>query len=62
MTSSTKDGGKPGKGISCQQESRNDSSDAAYLDLAMRRGLPIASLDDRLKAAAAAVGVPLFSV
>lgn len=34
--------------------------DAAYLELAMRRGLPLASLDDRLKAAAAAVGVPLF--
>ena len=36
--------------------------DAAYLELAMRRGLPLASLDDQLKAAAAAVGVPLFSV
>src|SRR3982751_6806584 len=34
--------------------------DAAYLELAMRRGLPLASLDDPLKAAAAAVGVPLF--
>lgn len=35
--------------------------DAAYLELAMRRGLPLASLDDQLKAAAKAVGVPLFS-
>ena len=35
--------------------------DAAYLELAMRRGLPLASLDDQLKAAAAAVGVPLFT-
>lgn len=35
--------------------------DAAYLELAMRRGLPLASLDDPLKAAAAAVGVPLFT-
>lgn len=34
--------------------------DAAYLELAMRRGLPIASLDDQLKAAAKSVGVPLF--
>jgi predicted nucleic acid-binding protein len=34
--------------------------DAAYLELAMRRGLPLASLDGQLKAAAAAVGVPLF--
>lgn len=36
--------------------------DAAYLELAIRRGLPLASLDDRLKAAAAAVGVPLFEI
>ena len=35
--------------------------DAAYLELAMRRGLPIATLDDKLKAAAAAVGVSLYS-
>jgi predicted nucleic acid-binding protein len=34
--------------------------DAAYLELAMRRGLPLATLDDRLKAAAVAVGVPLY--
>jgi predicted nucleic acid-binding protein len=31
--------------------------DAAYLELALRRGLPLASLDDRLKSAAKAVGV-----
>jgi len=31
--------------------------DAAYLELALRRGLPLASLDDQLKKAAAAVGV-----
>ncbi len=36
--------------------------DAAYLELAMRRGVPIASLDDKLKAAAAKVGVPLLVV
>jgi len=36
--------------------------DAAYLELAMRRGLPIASLDDQLKAAAKAVGVARFSI
>jgi predicted nucleic acid-binding protein len=35
--------------------------DAAYLELALRRGLPLATLDDRLEAAAAAVGVPLFA-
>jgi predicted nucleic acid-binding protein len=34
--------------------------DASYLELAMRRALPIASLDGKLKAAATAVGVPLF--
>lgn len=31
--------------------------DAAYLELALRRNLPLATLDDRLKDAAAAVGV-----
>ena len=36
--------------------------DAAYLELAMRRGLPIATLDDQLKAAATAAGVPLYEV
>jgi predicted nucleic acid-binding protein len=35
--------------------------DAAYLELAMRRGLPLASLDAKLKATAAAVGVALYS-
>ena len=32
-----------------------------YLELAMRRGLPLATLDDKLKAAAAAAGVALFT-
>jgi predicted nucleic acid-binding protein len=36
--------------------------DAAYLELAMRRGLPLASLDAPLKTAAQAVGVPLYAV
>src|SRR4051794_34453121 len=31
--------------------------DASYLEIAMRRGLPLASLDDQLKAAAVAIGV-----
>ena len=35
--------------------------DAAYLELAIRRGLPLACLDGKLKAAAAAAGVVLFS-
>jgi len=34
--------------------------DAAYLELAMRRGLPLATLDDKLKIAAQSVGVPLY--
>jgi predicted nucleic acid-binding protein len=35
--------------------------DAAYLELAMRRGLPLATLDEKLKAAGAVNGVPLYS-
>lgn len=34
--------------------------DAAYLELAIRRGIPLATLDARLKAAAQATGAPLF--
>jgi predicted nucleic acid-binding protein len=36
--------------------------DAAYLELAMRWGVQLATLDDKLKAAAAAAGVPLLVV
>jgi predicted nucleic acid-binding protein len=35
--------------------------DAAYLELAMRTGLPLATLDQRLRDAAAAVGVTLYA-
>ena len=34
--------------------------DAAYLELAVRLGLPLASLDTQLKEAAAAAGVPAY--
>jgi predicted nucleic acid-binding protein len=34
--------------------------DAAYLELAQREGLPLASLDAALRSAAAAAGVPLL--
>ena len=34
--------------------------DAAYLELALRLGLPLATLDSRVKAACAAAGVPVF--
>jgi predicted nucleic acid-binding protein len=36
--------------------------DAAYLELAMRRGLRLATLDDNLRVAARAVGVSLYNV
>lgn len=36
--------------------------DAAYLELAQRRGLPLASLDNELRAAAQAVGVALVEL
>jgi predicted nucleic acid-binding protein len=35
---------------------------AAYLELAIRRGLPLACLDGKLRAAAIAAGVSLFAV
>ncbi len=34
--------------------------DAVYLELAIRRGLPLACLDGKLKTAAATAGVVLF--
>jgi predicted nucleic acid-binding protein len=37
------------------------SYDAAYLELAIRRGLPLACLDGKLRTAAIAAGVVLFS-
>ncbi len=36
--------------------------DAAYLELAMRRGLPLATLDEGLRAAARTVGVALYGI
>lgn len=36
------------------------SYDAAYLELAIRLGMPLAALDGKLKTAAGAMGVPLF--
>jgi predicted nucleic acid-binding protein len=35
--------------------------DAAYLELAMRRALPLATMDEKLKTAADAVGVRLYA-
>jgi predicted nucleic acid-binding protein len=36
--------------------------DAAYLELAIRAGLPLATLDDDLRKAAAAAGAPLVEL
>lgn len=38
------------------------SYDASYLDLAIRLGMPLATLDEPLKRAAGAEGVPLVTV
>jgi predicted nucleic acid-binding protein len=40
---------------------RLSAYDASYLELAMRRGLPLATLDDRLRNAATSAGVSLFA-
>jgi predicted nucleic acid-binding protein len=36
--------------------------DATYLELALRHGLPLATLDAKLKTAATVVGVPIYQV
>jgi predicted nucleic acid-binding protein len=47
--------------LSLARAQRLSVYDAAYLELARRRGLPLATLDDKLKAAASAVGAPAFA-
>lgn len=48
-------------GVLALARSQNLSAyDASYLELAMRRGLPLATLDGKLKNAALAVGVPIY--
>ncbi len=51
-----------GNTVSLARTHELSAYDAAYLELAIRRGLPLATLDDKLKAAAQAVGVPLYGV
>jgi predicted nucleic acid-binding protein len=51
-----------GNTLSLARDHNLTAYDAAYLELAMRRGLPLATLDDKLKDAAQAVGVPLYGV
>ena len=51
-----------GNSLSLARQHNLSVYDAAYLELAMRRGLPLATLDDKLKTAAQVVGVRLFGV
>ncbi|WP_028326122.1 type II toxin-antitoxin system VapC family toxin [Desulfatirhabdium butyrativorans] len=44
------------------RENRLSTYDASYLDLALKRGLPIATLDDRLIAAAKQIQVRILGV
>lgn len=45
--------------LSTAREQRLSTYDAAYLELAVREGLPLATLDDALRKAAKAVGVKI---
>ena len=49
-----------GEVMALAREYRLSSYDASYLDLAMREGVPIATLDKKLSKAAARSKVPLF--
>lgn len=51
-----------GETLSLARDHSLSAYDASYLELAMRRGVPIATLDDKLKTSAAKVGVPLLVV
>ena len=46
--------------LALAREHQLSTYDASYLDLAMRKGLPIATLDNKLKAAAKRSQVPIF--
>ncbi len=48
--------------VNLMRTHRLTAYDATYLELAQRRGLPLASLDRRLNGAAQAAGVPVFAV
>jgi predicted nucleic acid-binding protein len=48
--------------LNLAREHNLSAYDAAYLELAMRRGLPLATLDDKLKTVAQAAGVPLYGI
>jgi predicted nucleic acid-binding protein len=50
-----------GEILALARETGLSSYDASYLDLAMREGAPLATLDQGLRKAAARVGVELFA-
>ena len=61
ITVAEQDGARVFGGILALGRAQNLSAyDAAYLELALRLDLPLASLDDKLKAAAAKAGVNSF--
>jgi predicted nucleic acid-binding protein len=47
--------------LNLAREQQLSAYDATYLELAVRLALPLATLDEKLKAAAVAVGVKLFA-
>ncbi|MEN6451767.1 MAG: type II toxin-antitoxin system VapC family toxin [Thermoguttaceae bacterium] len=49
-----------GETLSLALKWRLSTYDAAYLELALREGIPLASLDEALKRAAAEMGIALF--
>lgn len=53
---------KMGEILTLGRATNLSSYDASYLELAMRQGLPIATLDQKLLAAARQVAVPLLEV
>jgi predicted nucleic acid-binding protein len=53
--------GRMGELLVLGRANQLSSYDASYLDLAMRQGVPIATLDQKLMAAARSVAVPLFA-
>ncbi len=53
--------GRMGELLALGRANQLSSYDASYLELAMRLGVPIATLDQRLMAAASNVAVPLFA-
>jgi predicted nucleic acid-binding protein len=48
--------------LSVARQQKLTQSDAAYVELALRNGLPLATLDDQLRQAARTSGIALVSV